>query len=147
MTTLSRWNPLKSLARADVSEFDDFFRSFGLRPVFKDVQLAPEIRIDVIENDDAYDISADVPGVRKEDIDIAVAGNQVSITAESRRESEKKNGDRAVVSERCYGQAFRSFSLSSDVDEAKAEARYENGVLTLHLPKKADGHQRHIKVS
>jgi HSP20 family protein len=147
MTTLSRWNPLKQLSRVDTNDFDDLFRGFGLRPMFKDVELAPDIRIDVIENDEAYDISADVPGVRKEDIDIAVDGNQVSITAQSKRESEKKNGDRAVHCERYYGQAFRSFSLPSDVDDTKAEARYENGVLSLHLPKKANGQQRRIKVS
>lgn len=86
MAVLSRWNPLKPLSRIETTDFDDLFRSFGPRPMFKDVELTPEIRIDVTENDDAYDISADVPGVRKEDIDIAVDGK-------------KKNGDRAVHSE------------------------------------------------
>lgn len=146
MNMLTRWNPVRSLARAEPTDFDDFFRGLGLRPMFRDLEAAPEIRIDVSENDTAYDIQADVPGVRKEDIDITIDGNQVSITAEARRESEKKNGNREVRTERYYGQVFRSFSLPNDVDDAKAQARYENGVLSLHLPKKENGQQRRIKV-
>ena len=147
MTMLTRWNPLKSLPRIDHGEFDDLFRSLALRPMFRDVEMTPEIRVDVTENDGAYDISADLPGVRKEDIDVTVDGNQVSIVAETRRESEKKDGGREVRSERYYGQVFRSFSLPVDVDDTKAEARYENGVLTLRLPKKPNGQQRRIAVS
>ena len=147
MTMLTRWNPLKSLPRIDNGEFDDLFRSLALRPMFRDVEMTPEIRVDVTENDGAYDISADLPGVRKEDIDVTVDGNQVSIVAETRRESEKKDGGREVRSERYYGQVFRSFSLPVDVDDTKAEARYENGVLTLRLPKKPNGQQRRIAVS
>ena len=147
MNMLTRWNPVRSLARAEPTDFDDFFRGFGLRPMFRDLETAPEIRIDVSENDTAYDIQADVPGVRKEDIDITVDGNQVSITAEARRESEKKDGNREVRTERYYGQVFRSFSLPTDVDDTKAQARYENGVLSLHLPKKENGQQRRIKVA
>ncbi|SEI93976.1 Hsp20/alpha crystallin family protein [Frateuria terrea] len=146
MTMLARWNPMKSLARGDTADFDDLFRTFGLRPMFRDLDVAPEIRIDVNESEEAYDIDADLPGVRKEDIDVTVDGNQVSITAEARRESERKNGGREVRTERYYGRVFRSFSLPTDVDDAKANARYENGVLSLHLPKKEDGHQRRIKV-
>jgi HSP20 family protein len=85
--------------------------------------------------------------VRKEDIDITIDGNQVSITAEARRQTEKKDGNREVCSERYYGQVFRSFSLPTDVDDAKADARYENGVLSLHLPKKPNGQQRRIKIA
>ncbi|MGN2251917.1 Hsp20/alpha crystallin family protein [Frateuria sp. GZRe12] len=146
MTMLTRWNPLKPLSRTEPNDFDDLFRNFGLRAMFRDLEVAPEIRVDVSENDEAYDIQADVPGVRKEDIDITIDGNQVSITAEAKRESEKKNGHREVCTERYYGQVFRSFSLPTDVDDAKAQARYENGVLSLHLPKKGNGQQRRIKV-
>lgn len=147
MNMLARWNPGRSLARIEPTDFDDFFRSFGLRPMLRDFEAAPEIRIDVSENDGAYDIQADVPGVRKEDIDITIDGNQVAITAEARRESEKKDGSREVRTERYYGQVFRSFSLPTDVDDTKAQARYENGVLSLHLPKKENGQQRRIKVA
>lgn len=146
MTMLTRWNPAKSLARIEGGDFEDLFRNFGLRSMFRDLELAPEIRIDVTESDGSYEVSADIPGVRKEDIDIAVDGSQVSITAETRRQTEQKKGEREVRSERYYGQVFRSFSLPTDVDDAKAQAHYENGVLTLHLPKKANGQQRRIKV-
>jgi HSP20 family protein len=143
---LTRWNPVRSLARAEPNDFDDLLRGLGLRPIFRDIESAPEMRIDVSESDGAYDVQAEVPGVRKEDIDITIDGNQVSIAAEARRESEKKDGNREVRTERYYGQVFRSFSLPTDVDDAKAQARYENGVLSLHLPKKENGQQRRIKV-
>ncbi|HEV2621811.1 MAG TPA: Hsp20/alpha crystallin family protein [Frateuria sp.] len=146
MNMLTRWNPARSLSRADPNDFDDFFRGFGLRPMLRDLEVAPEIRVDITENDGAYEIEADVPGVRKEDIDVTIDGSLVSITAEARRESEKKDGSREVRTERYYGQVFRSFSLPTDVDDAKAQARYENGVLRLHLPKKENGQQRRIKV-
>lgn len=146
MTMLTRWNPLKPLSRSATHDVDDFFRSFGLRPMFRDLELTPEIRIDVSESDGAYDVEADMPGVRKDDIDITIDGNQVSITAEARRESEKKEGTREVRTERYYGQVFRSFTLPGEVDDAKAQARYEHGVLSLHLPKKENGQQRRIKV-
>lgn len=142
----ARWNPFKSLARADTGEFDDFMRSFGLRPLLKGMDFTPEISMDVTESDDAYDVTADLPGVNKDDMEVTVDGNQVSISAEVRRHAERKKGDREVHSERYYGQVYRSFSLPGDVDDAQAQARYDNGVLTLHLPKKPNGRQHRIKV-
>jgi HSP20 family protein len=143
----SRWNPFKPLSRVDTNEFDDFFRGLGLRPLLKSMEYAPEVRIDVTESEDAFDITADVPGVRKDDLEVTVDGNQVSISAEVRRQVEPKKGEREVHSERYYGQVYRSFSLPNDVDDAQAKAQYDNGVLTLHLPKKANGSQHRIKIA
>jgi HSP20 family protein len=97
---------------------------------------APQIKLDVSEDEAQYMVKADIPGVRREDINVSVDGNQVTISAEVKKESEEKKGGRVLRSERQYGYATRMFSLDCEVDDAKADAKYENGVLNLKLPKK-----------
>ncbi|HEX4984655.1 MAG TPA: Hsp20/alpha crystallin family protein [Burkholderiales bacterium] len=126
-------------------DIDDFFKGFMLRPVRFDSQL-PRIRIDVTEADGAYVVRADIPGVKKEDIKVDVDGNLVSISAETRVEKEKKEGERVIHSERSYGRVARSFTLEQDVDEKAASAGYADGVLELKLPKKAGAAQKTIAV-
>jgi HSP20 family protein len=98
---------------------------------------APQIRIDLTESDAAYAVKAEIPGVKKEDIDVRIDGNQVTISAEVKQDKEEKKEGRLLRSERRYGYASRSFLLASDVDQAAADAKYNNGVLELKLPKKA----------
>ena len=100
-------------------------------------QQAMPMRVDVHEADGAYVVKADLPGVPKESIHVDIDGNRVTIRAEVRRESEQKDGERVLRSERYYGAYARSFSLTDEIDEAKAVARFDNGVLALTLPKKA----------
>ena len=78
-----------------------------------------------------------MPGVKKEDIDVAIASNLVTITAEVKREWEKKEGDRMLRSERYFGNIYRSFTLPAELDESACEAKYDNGLLELKLVKKA----------
>jgi len=85
--------------------------------------------------------------VKKEDINVQVDGNRVSISAEVRRESEKKDGERVLRSERYYGAVARSFSLGSEMEESKAVAKFENGVLTLTLPKKVAPAAKRLAIS
>ena len=92
-------------------------------------------------------MKAEIPGVDKNDIDVSIDGNQVSISAEVKRETSKKDDERDICTERYYGQVYRSFSLPGDVDSEKADARYENGLLTLTLPKKENGSARKLTVS
>lgn len=149
MTTLTRWNPFKSLSRTDpfFADFDDLFRANSLQQFWNDAKMAPDMRIDVTEDDGAYRVKADIPGVDKDSIDVSINDNQVSISAELKRETTRKEGERAIVTERAYGQAYRVFSLPSDVNRDKAEAHYENGVLSLVLPKKQNGSASKITVS
>jgi len=147
MTSLTRWNPFKSMAPVDLApEFNDFFRGFGLRPVWPAADL-PDIRLDVTEDDKNYIVKADIPGVTKEDIDLSVEGNQIAISAEIKRESKNKEGERDICTERYYGKMYRAFTTPMDIESAKAQARYANGVLTLTLPKKSNGHSRKIAVN
>lgn len=97
-----------------------------------------EMPVDVVEKNGTYTVKADIPGVKKEDINVRIDGNIVQIDAEIRQQKEvKENGDRFIRSERFYGSVSRTFTLAQDVDDSKAKANYQDGVLTLELPKKA----------
>ena len=107
-----------------------------------------DIRVDVVEKDGIFKICADLPGVKKEDINVRIDGNLVQIDAETKSEKEvKESGGKVLRNERYYGSVSRSFSLSQDVDESKATAKYENGVLTLELPKKATSASKRLTIS
>lgn len=106
----------------------------------------PQIKLDATEDDKTYRVKADVPGVKKEDIHVAIDGNQLSINAEVKKEKEEKKGETVVRSERYYGKQYRRFTLAHDIDEAKAEAKYRDGVLELTLPKKEASSAKQLTV-
>ncbi len=95
------------------------------------------IKMDVMEQDNAYVVKAEIPGVTKDDIQVSIEGNQVTIGAEVKRESEAKDGQRLLRTERYSGSVYRGFTLPVEIDEAASNAKYENGVLELTLTKKA----------
>jgi len=96
-----------------------------------------EMRVDINEANGAYKVRADLPGVKKEDINVRIDGNIVQIDAEVKQEKETKDkAGKVLRSERYQGAISRTFSLPQDVDDAKATAKYDDGVLTLELPKK-----------
>ena len=140
MANITRYDPF-----SDVVSFTPFrnlealFRAPELRSFVRNLPAEPEIKMDVSEDDRTYRVKAEVPGVKKEDIKVAVEGNQVSITAEVRKEAEEKSGETVLRSERYYGMQSRSFTLMHDVDQGKAEAKYQDGILELTLPKKTNG--------
>ena len=128
MNNMTAYDPLAE------SGFDELFRGF-FRPVR--VEKAPAaIKMDVAELDNAYVVKAEIPGVAKEDIQVSIEGNQVTIGAEVKRETDVKDGERVLRSERYYGSVYRGFTLPVEVDEATSNAKYENGVLELKLVKK-----------
>lgn len=133
MANITRYDPFD----VTLDPFDDLFRGF-FRPVrFEGQPQQMQIKMDVKEDDKAYTVHAEIPGVKKEDIHVTIEGNQVSISAETKKEKEEKEGEKVLRSERYYGKVYRSFSLGQDVDEATATAKYNEGVLDLTLPKKA----------
>ena len=128
------------------SGIDDLFRGF-FAPVRRDADSPVSIKVDVTESDKGYVVHAEVPGVRKDDIHVTIEGNQVSISAETKRESQKKEGERVLRTERYYGSSYRSFVLPTEIDESASEARYDNGVLELKLAKKAAVTGRKLAIS
>ena len=107
---------------------------------------APRIKIDVSEQDGSYAVKAEIPGVSKEDIDVRIDGNLVTISAETKSEKQEKDKGRILRQERRHGYASRAFTLACPVDEAKAEAQYKDGVLELRLPKKAGDSAKHLTI-
>jgi HSP20 family protein len=145
MNQLSHWNPFQSIVPIEANVgMNQLLRDFGMRSLLGKVD-APDIRIDVSENHKGYIVKADIPGATKDDIDVAVEGRLVSITARSSAKTEKKDGA-ALYTERREGQVCRSFSLPAEVDVKAASAKYEHGVLSLTLPKKSKGDSHRVKV-
>lgn len=150
MVNVNRFDP-----RADAfgSLVDDLFKGFLVRPMYSEgrEQIA-QVRVDVTEKDGAYVVHAELPGVKKEDIQLTVDGAQVTLTAEIKREKETKEGDRngqgerVLHSERTYGKVSRSFTLPQEIDDAGAQARFTDGVLELTLPKKAAAQRKQISI-
>ena len=138
MANITRYTPFDDL-------FNDFGRGFWLRPF--PVQGAEELqmKVDVKEGDKAYTVRAEIPGVKKDDIQVDVNGDMVSVRAEVKREKEEK-GEKMLRSERYYGMVSRSFSLPTEVDDKATVAKYKDGVLDLTLPKKAGNGSHRISV-
>jgi HSP20 family protein len=123
------------LTRSFERLFDDTFeRFFGLAPRAEGGARTP--LLDVAESDKAYTVKLDLPGVEKSDVKVHIDGRRVSIEAESKKDEEKKEGDRVVYRERSVSSYARSFTLPQDVNEAESSAKLEHGVLTLTLAKK-----------
>jgi len=140
MNPLTRYEPL-------ATELDGLFNDF-FRPAFVlDNRVEnTRIRVDVKETADAYTVHAEIPGVKKEDIAVEIEGNEVTIAAEVKREIQPKEGERWLRTERFHGKAGRRFALPQEIDEAKAQAKFADGVLELALPKKQAAAGRKVAV-
>jgi HSP20 family protein len=141
MINITRFNPLENA-------FDNLFHSLPMwvpNPERRAAQPA-QFRMDVTENDKEYQVLAEMPGVKKEEISITINGNEVAVSAEVKQEKVVKNGDRVLRAERFYGTIQRAFSLGQEVDEASAKAKYNDGVLELTLPKKAAAAAKRLAV-
>lgn len=131
--------------------FDEFFKDiapgFYVRPLHGDPLPSPaQIKVDVKENDKAYTVQAEVPGVSKDEIHVSLDGNVVTLRAEVKQEDRQGSDEKVLRSERYYGAVSRSFQLPMEIDQAQARARYDNGVLTLTLPKKLTGGSQRLVI-
>lgn len=143
---LTRFDPFREVLRGSpLRGIEDFMRDFPLSPALRGFEGERQMRIDVNETEQAYLVKADMPGYKKEDIKIAVDGSLVSISATMQGEGEKTEGD-TVYSERYSGSQYRSFTLPQEVDDTKTEAKYQDGVLNLTLPKKPGTARKQIAV-
>lgn len=136
MNPMTRYDPL-----------DDLFRGFFVRPVEMGMSAeTPAIKIDVKEQENAYLVHAEMPGIRKEDIHVSIDGPTVSISAERKQEKDVKEGERVLRIERYFGKVARSFQLGQDIDDARASAKFTDGVLELTLPKKAATQSKRLSI-
>jgi HSP20 family protein len=144
MVNVTRFDP-----RADYfgDLVDDLFKGFLVRPVYTEGREAvARIKVDVSEKNGAYFVHAELPGVKKEDIQLTVDGGQVTLSAEIKREKDVTEGERVLHSERVYGKVSRSFTLPQEIDEAAAQAKFADGVLELTLPKRAAAAKKQITI-
>jgi HSP20 family protein len=129
-----------------IEPMDAIFRNM-LRPWRAELaERAPQIKLDVHESDGSYTVKAELPGVKKDDIDVRIDGSQVTISAEVKKDQEEKKDGRVIRSERHYGYASRSFTLACEVDEAKSAAKVQDGILELTLPKKTKTSAKRLPV-
>jgi len=129
--------------------FSDLLRGFFVRPIdfdFNRTLQSPEMRVDVKENAESYAVTAELPGVSKEDINVNIDGQAVSISAERKQEKEVKDGERVLRTERYFGKVSRTFQLGQEVDESRASAKFTDGVLKLTLPKKAPAQSKRLTI-
>ena len=141
MASIQRFDPFNELV-------DDLFQGFLVRPLSYDGrgEVLPRLKVDVAEKNGAYTVTAELPGVKKEDIHVSIDGGQVTLEAEVKREKEATKDERVLHSERVYGKVTRSFTLPQEVDETKAQAKFNDGVLELTLPKKAAAARKQISI-
>ena len=140
MANISRFDPFNDLV-------DDLFKGFLVRPMYTEGREAvSRVKVDVAEKNGGYVVTAELPGVRKEDIQLTIDGAQVTLAAEVKREKEVAEGERVLHTERVYGKVSRSFTLPQEIDESAAQARFADGLLELTLPKKAAAARKQISI-
>lgn len=141
MAVITRFDPF-------ATQLDDLFKGLVVRPVRFGLDTVPELqmKLDVTQDDKAYNVTAELPGVKKEDIQITIDGHQVTISAEAKKQTEEKD-EKVIRSERYYGTLTRSFALEGELDEAGAQAKYTDGLLRLTLPKKAHASSKRVTVN
>jgi HSP20 family protein len=144
MANITRFDPFNELV-------DDLFKGFLVRPVSSALEgrggeLLPRMKVDVAEQNGTYLVTAELPGVKKEDIHVSVDGNQVTLEAEVKREREASKDERVLHTERVFGKVTRSFTLPQEIDEPKVQAKFKDGVLELTLPKKQPQARKQISI-
>lgn len=139
MANITRYTPFEDM-------FNEFRKGFWLKPMTFPAGEELKMKVDVKEDDKAYTVHAEIPGVKKEDIQVDVNGDQISIRAEVKKDKEEKREEKVLHSERFYGMVSRSFSLPVEVDEKGTIAKYKDGVLDLTLPKKSGNGAKRVSV-
>ncbi len=149
MTKLVRWDPfteIEQMWEAMDRLFEDFRPIRWVAPSLNGSRGYGYFPVDIRETPDMIELTAALPGVRPEDLDIQVQDDVVTIKGEVREEHEEKDVN-WLRRERRYGSFYRSFTLPAPVDADKATASYEHGVLRVRLPKSEAARPKTIKVT
>ena len=126
--------------------FSDVNPGFFIRPLHGDA-LPSKIKMEVKEDKDSYTVLAELPGLKKEDIHVSVDQKVLTISAEIHQEDKKTENEQVIHSERYYGQISRSIELPTDIELSRAEAKYEQGILSMQLPKKTGSSAHRLTIS
>ena len=145
---LVRWrNPFQEMVRLQ-DEVNKLFSDFGGVEKEDGSLIKGEWipAVDIHEDNEKITLKADLPGLKKDQINIKVENNVLTINGERKEEKEEKK-DGYIRTERVYGSFVRSFTLPQTVDSEKIEANYKDGVLILHVPKKPEAKPKQIEVN
>lgn len=144
--SLARWDPFRE-ALSLREAMDRLFEESFVRPArgWLSSELGLTVPVDMYETDDNVLISAAVPGLKPEDVDISITGNTLTMKGEFRSKEEGKRGS-VHFQERRYGKFQRSIALPTGVDTDAAEAEFEDGVLKVTLPKTEKAKPKQIPV-
>ena len=143
---LDRWDPFREMMTLREA-MDRFLQQGVMRPGQLLSGMRPDaIPLDVVERDDAFVVMAAIPGVKPEDVEVVVQGERLTIRAQCRGEDER-HGDNWLMREHRSGSLQRTLTLPASVSSENAEARIENGVLSLRLPKAQEARPHRISVS
>ena len=137
------------IARRWNDDFENLFENFlqPLRWTQEEASQGIAPRLDVVERDNEFVVKAEMPGMKKDDIEVSLENGVLTITAETKSETEEKEGDRVIRQERRYGQYLRSLRLGKEIDEKKVKASYKDGILELVLPKAEEVKPKKIAVN
>jgi HSP20 family protein len=154
-SSIRGWHPFESLHREIDRLFDDFGMSFrwpfgrslfAAEPLFRRELSRPKMpAVDVVESDNGYEITADLPGMEEKNIEVKVTDGVLTMKGERQEEKEEKKKD-YYLHERSFGSFQRSFELPESVDADKIEATFKKGVLTVKLPKKSEAQKPTKKI-
>jgi HSP20 family protein len=150
------WRPFETLRREVDRLFDDFGAEFwrspfrrslsSMEPMFqREFQAGPAPAVDIVEKDNAYEVTADLPGFDEKNIEVKLQNGSLSIKGERKSEKEEKKRDYHLT-EREFGSFERCFTLPEGVDADKIEANLKKGVLTVTLPKKPEAQKPAQKI-
>jgi len=146
-TPLSTYRPAAmedQFGRMVENMFQDFFAPLAQGRWSGDDVGMP--RLDVTETEKTFEVKAEMPGVKKDDVHVSIDGQRVTIEGECQQANEQRQGEQVVYSERSTRKYQRSFTLPAEVDDANAQARLEDGVLMLSLPKKPGATARQLTI-
>jgi len=146
-TRIQEWHPFESLRNQVDRLFRDFENGFSQVPFYRDIDalwrrnVAVTPAVDVVEKDNAFELTAELPGIDAKNIELSVLDDVLTIKGEKTEEKEEKSEGR-YVSERQYGSFRRSLQLPASVDPARIEANYKSGVLSVKLPKSEEARKK-----
>ncbi|TYO65106.1 Hsp20/alpha crystallin family protein [Bradyrhizobium hipponense] len=147
--SIAEWRPFESFRREIDRMFDDFIGGFGRFPFHsvarEDLPFVSSPPVDVVEKEDAFQITAELPGMDDKDVEVKCTDSTLTIRGEKKVEKEERKKD-YFVSERRFGSFQRAFRIPETVDPGKIDASFKNGVLTLTLPKTAEAQKRERRI-
>jgi len=145
---MEKWRPFKELEEME-RRMEDLFRWPFIPSVWRRLPTVGRgwtPPIEMFEKEDKFIVKAELPGMKKEEIDVSIVGDTLTIKGERKAETEVKE-ENYYCCERCYGSFLRSITLPTAIDIKKVEANYQNGVLELVLPKAPEVKPQKIDVS